>query len=455
MVPSGQAIQGDRRYQSHLRLSSARQHGGTLPGACARFGRPRHDRLQPILRHLDHRLGRARPGLCLPRRIRRPEPGEATTSRIQIDAACEIVDEARGTACTIYLTAPCRSEFIIADDNLFQVPNGEFRAAVGDAFTVTHRRRAQLARPKARGGSPLTSELRGGRHRPAHLRSRRSSSSRTTRSSRLRWRATRLNARVHLPRLQRTGRDRHRRIPDQAHQPARRRRTLSGVHRSSGAARPDDLGMVRGRRPGLRGPRGLHRQRPRGVHPATQHRRWPSASCPGRRPCGDATGTSGHDWRRAGRSAPTPRHQAISKPGSSRRPTPSWQACWRVAPDDRLRALALYLGPPSPTEPDPEYKYPGGFVGRARRRLSRAHRLRRRLHDQPRRRRAPAGDLPAAALSGRIHHRRPQPVPGSQPGVPRGAQPPRTASPSPGAPQPSASRPPPRRTPAATPARIS
>lgn len=64
------------------------------------------------------------------------EPGEATTSRLQIDAGCEIVDEARGTACTIYLTAPCRSEFIIADDNLFQVPNGEFRAAVGDAFAI-------------------------------------------------------------------------------------------------------------------------------------------------------------------------------------------------------------------------------------------------------------------------------------------------------------------------------
>lgn len=64
------------------------------------------------------------------------EPGEATTSRVQIDACFEIVDEARGTACTIYLTAPCRSEFIIADDNLFQVPNGEFRAAVSNAFTV-------------------------------------------------------------------------------------------------------------------------------------------------------------------------------------------------------------------------------------------------------------------------------------------------------------------------------
>ena len=64
------------------------------------------------------------------------EPGEATTSRVQIDASCEIVDEARGVACTIYLSAPCRAEFIIADDNLFQVPNGEFRAAASAAFTV-------------------------------------------------------------------------------------------------------------------------------------------------------------------------------------------------------------------------------------------------------------------------------------------------------------------------------
>ena len=64
------------------------------------------------------------------------EPVEVTTSRLQIDAGCEIVDEARGAACTVYLTAPCRSEFIIADDNLFQVPNGEFRAAVSDAFTI-------------------------------------------------------------------------------------------------------------------------------------------------------------------------------------------------------------------------------------------------------------------------------------------------------------------------------
>ena len=64
------------------------------------------------------------------------EPGEATTSRVQIDASCEIVDEARGEACTLYLSAPCRSEFIIAEDNLFQVPNGEFRAAVNDACMV-------------------------------------------------------------------------------------------------------------------------------------------------------------------------------------------------------------------------------------------------------------------------------------------------------------------------------
>ncbi len=64
------------------------------------------------------------------------EPGEATTSRLQVDASCEIRDEARSAVCTLHLTAPCRSEFIIASENLFQIPNGEFRAAVSDEFMV-------------------------------------------------------------------------------------------------------------------------------------------------------------------------------------------------------------------------------------------------------------------------------------------------------------------------------
>ena len=115
------------------------------------------------------------------------EPGEATTSRVQIDAGCEIVDEARGTACTIYLTAPCRSEFIIADDNLFQVPNGEFRAAVSDACMVPiaaepswrdeGTRRQPIA---ARGSRSTTSTCAPMKHSPWR---------RPTPSWQLRWRA--------------------------------------------------------------------------------------------------------------------------------------------------------------------------------------------------------------------------------------------------------------------------
>jgi hypothetical protein len=64
------------------------------------------------------------------------EPGEETTSRMQLDASCEISEEAGGATQTLYLTAPCRSEFIIAREHLFQIPNSEFRAVVNDAFMV-------------------------------------------------------------------------------------------------------------------------------------------------------------------------------------------------------------------------------------------------------------------------------------------------------------------------------
>ena len=63
-------------------------------------------------------------------------PGDTTTSRMQIDASCRIADESRGSVRTLYLTAPCRSEFIIASENLFQIPNSEFRAAGSDNFIV-------------------------------------------------------------------------------------------------------------------------------------------------------------------------------------------------------------------------------------------------------------------------------------------------------------------------------
>ena len=52
-------------------------------------------------------------------------------ARIQLDAACTIVDEATQHSTTYYLIAPCRSERMYLDIQLSQMPNYEF----GGIFT--------------------------------------------------------------------------------------------------------------------------------------------------------------------------------------------------------------------------------------------------------------------------------------------------------------------------------
>src|SRR5438045_2177763 len=52
--------------------------------------------------------------------------GGGNTARIQLDAACTLIDEQTGAAETFYLIAPCRAERMYLDTNLFQMPNYEF-----------------------------------------------------------------------------------------------------------------------------------------------------------------------------------------------------------------------------------------------------------------------------------------------------------------------------------------
>ena len=52
-------------------------------------------------------------------------------ARIQLDAACTVVDERAGTSQTYYLIAPCRSERMYLDHQLSHMPNYEF----GGIFT--------------------------------------------------------------------------------------------------------------------------------------------------------------------------------------------------------------------------------------------------------------------------------------------------------------------------------
>ncbi len=54
--------------------------------------------------------------------------GQAYHVRFKIDATCHVKDK-NGNQCELFVGAPCRSEFTIAQSNLFQIPSDEFRMA--------------------------------------------------------------------------------------------------------------------------------------------------------------------------------------------------------------------------------------------------------------------------------------------------------------------------------------
>jgi hypothetical protein len=49
------------------------------------------------------------------------------SARILIDARCTITDDASGRSEELYLVAPCRTEWMYQEENLFQNPSGEYR----------------------------------------------------------------------------------------------------------------------------------------------------------------------------------------------------------------------------------------------------------------------------------------------------------------------------------------
>lgn len=55
------------------------------------------------------------------------QPGQRYHVRFNLEAACTIHDPATGQSTELFLSAPCRTEYTIAQRNLFQVPSGEFR----------------------------------------------------------------------------------------------------------------------------------------------------------------------------------------------------------------------------------------------------------------------------------------------------------------------------------------
>ena len=56
--------------------------------------------------------------------------------RIQFDASATLTNEKTGARDELYLLAPCRNEYTIVTENLFQIPNGEFRVLFGREHEV-------------------------------------------------------------------------------------------------------------------------------------------------------------------------------------------------------------------------------------------------------------------------------------------------------------------------------
>lgn len=63
-------------------------------------------------------------------------PGQVYQVRFNLEAACTIKDERNGQTTELFVGAPCRTEYTIAERNLFQVPSAEFRFAWSRAMRL-------------------------------------------------------------------------------------------------------------------------------------------------------------------------------------------------------------------------------------------------------------------------------------------------------------------------------
>ena len=61
-------------------------------------------------------------------------------ARIQIDAACTLVNESSATEVTYYLIAPCRTEDMYEDDHIFKMPSADWRGVWAGDERVIHRK---------------------------------------------------------------------------------------------------------------------------------------------------------------------------------------------------------------------------------------------------------------------------------------------------------------------------
>ncbi|MYD94557.1 MAG: hypothetical protein F4Y02_12890, partial [Chloroflexi bacterium] len=68
------------------------------------------------------------------------DPGDVICVRLKADARLTISPDA-GESFTCYVIAPCRAEYTIVEENLFQIPSGEYRAVFSETLGIPIGRR--------------------------------------------------------------------------------------------------------------------------------------------------------------------------------------------------------------------------------------------------------------------------------------------------------------------------
>lgn len=76
------------------------------------------------------------------------EPGQAYHVRFTLEARCVL--RAGDEEAELFLGAPCRSEYTIADENLFQIPSGEWRMAFSRTAVPAIAQRPSSEKERAR-----------------------------------------------------------------------------------------------------------------------------------------------------------------------------------------------------------------------------------------------------------------------------------------------------------------
>ncbi len=86
-------------------------------------------------------------------------PGQAYQVRFHLEAACMVEDLESGARTDMYLGAPCRTEYTIARENLFQVPSDEWRMAFSHRMSIPISKRPSTEASRLR-STPLEEQFR-------------------------------------------------------------------------------------------------------------------------------------------------------------------------------------------------------------------------------------------------------------------------------------------------------